>query len=92
MRVNVERDRDGRVAEALGDDLRVDARLERERRVGVAQVMQSDLRNSAPFTWTVERLRERIRAERRSVRLAKHGGQGWPVVGSVLGVRLAARP
>ena len=50
VRVNVERDRDVRVTEALGDDLRVDARLERERRVGVAQVVSRILGSPAPFT------------------------------------------
>ena len=42
VRVQIERDANRRVAETLGHDFRMDARLECERRVGVAQVVQPD--------------------------------------------------
>jgi hypothetical protein len=44
VRVGVEGDRDGGVPEALGDDLGVDAGLECQGGVGVAQVVQANLR------------------------------------------------
>ena len=44
VRVGVERDRDGGVAEALTDDLGVDAGLQGQGGVRVAQVVQADRR------------------------------------------------
>jgi hypothetical protein len=44
-----ERDRDGGVSEALGDDFGVDAGLQRQGGVRVAQVMQADARQHRLF-------------------------------------------
>ena len=44
MRIGVERDRDGGVSEALGDDLRMDAGLQRQGGMCVPEVVQADRR------------------------------------------------
>lgn len=47
MRVGVERDRDGGVSEALGDDLGVDAGVQRESGVRAPEVVEPDPRSLA---------------------------------------------
>ena len=69
--VGVERDRDRCVPEPLLDDLRMHAGLERERRVGVPQVVQPDLRQPGVAHVVVERSRERPRLDRRPVLAAE---------------------
>jgi hypothetical protein len=51
-----ERDRDGSVTEALGDDLRVDVSGERQARVRVPQLMEADARQLGRPDRLVERL------------------------------------
>jgi len=49
VRVEIERDRDARVPEHLGDDLRVDAAAGRNRRRGVSQIVEADPRQAGAF-------------------------------------------
>ncbi len=60
------------VAEPLGDDLDVDAGLERERRPRVADVMEADARHAVAGDAAIELARETIRVVRPAVGMAEH--------------------
>jgi hypothetical protein len=63
VRVGVQSDREGGVPEALGDDLRVDAGLQRQRRVRMPQVMQADLRQQRLLDRLAPVARDRLGVE-----------------------------
>ena len=81
MRVNIEGDRDLRVAQPLLDHLRGDAVGEEDRRVGVAQVLQRDARELRRLHVPVERSGERPGPEWGSILAAEDEPAvlvGWP--------------
>ena len=63
MGVEIERDTDVRMTEALGHDLGVHASLERERRVRVTKVVKANMRNVDRTNNPVELPREPIRVD-----------------------------
>ena len=63
VRVGVERDRDGGVPKALGDNLGMDASLKRESSVCVPQVVQADARQQRPLHRLAEAARHRLGVE-----------------------------
>ena len=70
--VDVEGDRDRRVAKTFRHDLRVDTHRQRERRGGVAQVVQPDLREAGSFDGPAEQVADAIRVHRCSVIAHEH--------------------
>lgn len=72
MRVEIEGDADRGVAEAFGHDFRMDAGLEGERGVGVAQVVQTDAGDIESGDGQFERSRERLREDRPSDLVAEY--------------------
>ncbi len=83
MTVDVQGEGDRRVSESLGDDLRMNARLQGERRMRVAEVMQSDPRESGIAREFGKAHRHYGRTQKVSIRPGKNelaGNQRLPVL------------
>jgi hypothetical protein len=72
VRVGVERDGDARVAEAFADDLGMDACLQREGCMPVAQVVESDARQPSSPHVPVEPPGEEVWVNRPAILAAEH--------------------
>ena len=81
MRVEVERDRDGRVPEHLAGDLRVDPAAEHERRRGVSEIVEPELRQVGAAQRRLEPLRD-VGATERRADLIRRAGSGPDSAGS----------
>ena len=91
VRVEVKGDRDRRVAEHLGDDLRMDAAAEEQRRGGVAKIVEADARQTRLGEHTLEGPPDSVGIRRTACLVGEHEVEFGPPAGGREALRDLAR-